>query len=263
MRGSNVFRNPALPLPRYDAVVLTGGAARRLGGAYKPAIEVGGRPLAASVGAAVAGADRVVVVGPPAPGLAADVVTRESPAGGGPAAALEAGLAHVTAPVVVALAADLPFLTADVVDELRLALAFEPAAAAAVLVDDTGRDQPLCAVWRTELLRDALAEVGDGDGEPAGEATDPGRAGLATATSTSTPASPAAVDGPELTRGDAAGRLGRSDQMVTARLYGVALRDLLAAAEPLARRTVFVDGGPPPWFDCDTEDDVTRAREWT
>jgi molybdenum cofactor guanylyltransferase len=255
MRGSNGSRGPGLPLPRYDAVVLTGGRARRLGGAYKPAIEVGGRPLAASVGAAVAGAERVVVVGPPAPGLAADVVTRESPAGGGPAAALEAGLAHVTAPVVVALAADLPFLTADVVDELRLALALEPAAAAALLVDDTGRDQPLCSVWRTELLRDALAEVGD----PIAEATDPGRTELATAAA----AAPATADGPEMTRGDATGRLGRSDQLVTPRLYGVALRDLLAAAEPLARRTVFVDGGPPPWFDCDTEDDVTRAREWT
>jgi molybdenum cofactor guanylyltransferase len=254
MRGSSSYARPALPLPAYDAIVLTGGAARRLGGAYKPAIEVGGRPLAASVGAAVAGAQRVVVVGPPAPGVAADVVTRESPAGGGPAAALEAGLAHVTAPVVVALAADMPFLTARVVDELRLALAFEPAAAAAVLVDDTGRDQPLCSVWRTELLRDAFAEVSD----PIAEATDPGRVELAAAAAASVTA-----DGPELTRGDATGRLGRSEQMVTPRLYGVALRDLLAAAEPLARRTVVVDGGPPPWFDCDTEDDVTRAREWT
>jgi molybdopterin-guanine dinucleotide biosynthesis protein A len=257
MRGSNRYGGPALPLPAYDAVVLTGGAARRLGGAYKPAIEVGGRPLAASVGAAVAGAQCVVVVGPPAPGVAADVVTRESPAGGGPAAALEAGLAHVTAPVVVALAADMPFLTADVVDELRLALAFEPAAAAAVLVDDTGRDQPLCSVWRTELLRDALAEVAD----PIGEGTDPGLAELAAAAAAAG-MSPAG-DGPEMTRGDAPGRLGRSEQLVTPRLYGVALRDLLAAAEPLARRTVVVDGGPPPWFDCDTEDDVTRAREWT
>jgi molybdopterin-guanine dinucleotide biosynthesis protein A len=221
-------------LPPYDAILLTGGSARRLGGAYKPGIVVGGRPLAARVADAVADASRVVVVGPPAPGVAADVVTSESPAGGGPAAALEAGLAYVTAPVVAALAGDLPFLTAGVVDELRLALAVDPTAAAALLVDDSGRDQPLCAVWRTELLRDALATVGDpGDG---------------------------AVGEPGPT---AAGRFERSDPAVTLRLYGVALRDLLAAAEPLARRTVSVDGGPPPWFDCDTEDDVAQAREWT
>ncbi|MZF89845.1 NTP transferase domain-containing protein, partial [Streptomyces sp. SID5643] len=30
---------------RYDAVVLAGGAARRLGGADKPGVRVGGRPL--------------------------------------------------------------------------------------------------------------------------------------------------------------------------------------------------------------------------
>ncbi|MFE1500369.1 NTP transferase domain-containing protein, partial [Streptomyces albidoflavus] len=29
----------------YDAVVLAGGAARRLGGSDKPAVRVGGRPL--------------------------------------------------------------------------------------------------------------------------------------------------------------------------------------------------------------------------
>jgi molybdopterin-guanine dinucleotide biosynthesis protein A len=224
-------------LPPYDAILLTGGSARRLGGAYKPAIVVGGRPLAARVAGAVADASRVVVVGPPAPGVTADVVTSESPAGGGPAAALEAGLAHVTAPVVAALAGDLPFLTAAVVDELRLALAADLTAAAALLVDDSGRDQPLCAVWRTELLRDALATVGD----PA----------------ESVPAEPGPPAQP------AAGRFERSGPAVTLRLYGVALRDLLAAAEPLARRTVSVDGGPPPWFDCDTEDDVAQAREWT
>jgi molybdopterin-guanine dinucleotide biosynthesis protein A len=222
-------RRRVLTLPRYDAIVLTVGRARRLGGTYKPGIVVGGQSLAARVASAVAEASRVVVVGPPAPGVTADVVTSESPAGGGPTAALEAGLAHVTAPVVAALAGDLPFLTRDVVDDLRLALGVDPTAAAAVLVDDTGRDQPLCAVWRTELLRDALATVGDpGDGS-----------------------------------GEAAGRFGCSEATVTLRLYGVALRDLLAAAEPLVRRTVIVDGGPPPWFDCDTEDDVARAREWT
>jgi len=21
-------------------------------------------------------------------------------------------------------------------------------------------------------------------------------------------------------------------------------------------------GGPPPWFDCDTDEDLARAREW-
>jgi molybdenum cofactor guanylyltransferase len=246
-------------LPPYDAIVLTGGRARRLGGAYKPGIVVGGRSLAERVAGAVADAAQVVVVGPPAPGLVADVVTTESPVGGGPAAALEAGLAYVTAPVVAALAGDLPFLTGTVVDELRLALGADPAAAAAVLVDDTGRDQPLCAVWRTELLRDALATVGDPT-DGAAELARPDLAGPLEAGS----GQPRAV--PDMLAGGHAGRSREPSELAattTLRLYGVALRDLLAAAEPLARRTVVVDGGPPPWFDCDTEDDVARAREWT
>jgi molybdenum cofactor guanylyltransferase len=228
-------------LPRYDAIVLTGGQARRLGGAYKPGIVIGGQPLAARVVSAVADAGRVVFVGPPVAGVAADVVTYESPPGGGPAAALDAGLAHVTAPVVAALAGDLPFLTRAVVDELRLALEADPAAAAAVLVDDAGFDQPLCAVWRTELLQDALATVGD-------------------------PSETAAEGAPRVA--EAAGRTALGvrrpgEAEPGRRLDGVSLRDLLAAAEPLVRRTVVVDSGPPPWFDCDTEDDIARAREWT
>jgi molybdopterin-guanine dinucleotide biosynthesis protein A len=235
--GTRVVRTPPALLPPYDAIVLTGGRARRLGGAYKPGILVGGRALAARVVGAVREARRVVVVGPPVPGVAADVVTCESPAGGGPAAALEAGVAYVTAPVVAALAGDLPFLTAAVVEDLRLALDGEPAAAAAMLVDDTGRDQPLCALWRTELLRDALATVGDpGDGV---EGAGVGR----------------------LAGGDGAVRV--DGAVAVRRLGGVSLRDLLAAAEPLLRRTVVVGSGPPPWFDCDTEGDVARAREWT
>ena len=47
-----------------DAVVLAGGKARRLGGADKPGLEVGGLPLLERVVAAVADADIVVVVGP-------------------------------------------------------------------------------------------------------------------------------------------------------------------------------------------------------
>ena len=48
----------------YDAVVLAGGAGRRLGGAGKPGLEVGGRTLLQWVLAAVAGAERRIVVGP-------------------------------------------------------------------------------------------------------------------------------------------------------------------------------------------------------
>jgi molybdopterin-guanine dinucleotide biosynthesis protein A len=201
----------------YDAVVLTGGRARRLGGVHKPGIEVGGRSLAARVVDAVWDATLVIIVGTAVPGVRADAVTRESPIGAGPMAAVAAGLAYVRAAVVATLAGDLPFLTATAVADLRRALADDPSAAAAMLVDDAGREQPLCAVWRSELLRDTLSVV-------------------------SRPRSLAGVGGNGLA--------------------GLPMRLLLAAAEPVVRRRVTVNGGPPPWFDCDTDDDLARAREW-
>jgi len=147
-------------------VVLTGGRATRMGGAAKPALLVGGAPIAARVLAAVADADRSVLVGEPVPGVRVDVVTREEPAGGGPVAGLAAGLAAVRAPVVAVLGGDLPFVTAAAVRDLRAALAGQPQAAAALLVDDAGRDQYLCAVWRAGALRSALQAVGGPAGVP-------------------------------------------------------------------------------------------------
>lgn len=47
----------------YDAIVLAGGAAKRLGGADKPGVLVGGRALLDRVLGACAGAGTTVVVG--------------------------------------------------------------------------------------------------------------------------------------------------------------------------------------------------------
>jgi molybdopterin-guanine dinucleotide biosynthesis protein A len=143
--------------PRYDAVVLAGGAARRLGGDDKPGVRVGGVSLIERVVAAVPGAGRLVVVGPPRPGLPGARFVREDPPGGGPVPALRAGLAAVASPWVALLAADLPFLLPGHVSAL-----FEAAAsvAGAVLVDGEGREQWLTGVWRTDVLADALAAYG-------------------------------------------------------------------------------------------------------
>jgi molybdopterin-guanine dinucleotide biosynthesis protein A len=144
----------------YDAVVLTGGRSSRLGGVHKPELRIGGRTMAARVLAAVRDADRTIVVGSAVRDVPVDLVTREEPPGGGPVAALAAGLVGVRAPMVAVLAADLPFLDAATVRLLREKLAAQPAAAVALPVDAEGRDQVLCAVWRTVALRAALAEVG-------------------------------------------------------------------------------------------------------
>jgi molybdopterin-guanine dinucleotide biosynthesis protein A len=137
-------------------VVLAGGAATRMGGAAKPARIIGGTALVARVLNAVADAEPRIVVGPPtlADLLPADVArTIEDPPGGGPVAALAAGLRLVPAyvPVVAVLAADLPFLDPSVIAALRARLT--SGVEAAVLVDDQDRPQWLCSAWR----RDALA----------------------------------------------------------------------------------------------------------
>src|SRR3954471_21454861 len=141
------------PLPPYAAVVLAGGRAARLGGQAKPQLEVGGRPILPPVLAAVADADRRIVVGPPQPVPPGVEVVREEPPRGGPVAALRAGLAAVTTDVVAVLAGDLPFLTSGVVRELRERLTGD----GVLVVDGTGRDQLLLGVWRTAALRAAAA----------------------------------------------------------------------------------------------------------
>lgn len=178
----------------WSAVVLAGGRGRRLGGADKPQLEVGGVRLLDVALAAVAGASPVVVVGgTDVPFGVLSVV--EEPRHGGPVAALAAGLAAVSTEVVVVLAADLPFVTPSAVARLLASLVDQ----GAVAVDDTGRWQSLLAAYRTVALREALPEVVD----------------------------------------------------------GARLRDVL---DQLVLTPVQLTGSPPPWLDCDTAEDLTRAQ---
>ena len=189
----------AEPAP-YDAVVLAGGSARRLGGIDKPALLVGEQSLLDRVLTAVADASVTVVVGPRRTTVREVVWTREDPPGGGPVAALAAALPHVQAPVVAVLAADLPFLDAATVHGLRAAVG--EADDGALLVDDTGQDQLLVGVWRTAALRRVLPD-------------------------------------------DAA-------NVALRRVLGALVARRVAAPAP-AR-------GLAPWFDVDTDADVTAAR---
>ncbi|MDA0564505.1 NTP transferase domain-containing protein [Streptomonospora sp. S1-112] len=138
----------------FDAVVLAGGAARRMGGGDKPGLRVGGTPLVERVAAAARAAEELVVVGPPRDRPAARYV-REDPPGAGPVPALRAGLACVRRPWFALLAGDLPFVRPE--DLAALLAAARRHGTGAVLLDADGREQWLLGAWRTERVRAALA----------------------------------------------------------------------------------------------------------
>jgi molybdopterin-guanine dinucleotide biosynthesis protein A len=144
----------------YDAIVLAGGRARRLDGADKPALVVGGRTLLDRVIDAVGAARRVVVVGPRR-SLERDVIwCQEEPAGSGPVAAIAAGLPHTSADVVLVLAADLPYVSGAIAPLLSALAGGD----VALLADPDGRANHLAAAWRRDALDSALAAVGDPNG---------------------------------------------------------------------------------------------------
>jgi molybdopterin-guanine dinucleotide biosynthesis protein A len=135
----------------HDALVLAGGSARRLNGTDKVAELVAGVSLLDRVLQASASASTTIVVGPERRTCRPVLWTREAEVGAGPVAAVVAGLALVTAPVVLLLAADLPLLTPEVVATLVAAVTDD----GAMLVDGEGRSQFLCSAWRTDALRGA------------------------------------------------------------------------------------------------------------
>ncbi|WP_227025172.1 NTP transferase domain-containing protein [Streptomyces tsukubensis] len=147
----------------YDAVVLAGGAAKRLGGADKPGVRVGGRSLLDRVLAACSGARTTVVVAAPRPTARPVIWAAEEPRGGGPLAALDAGLRRTGQEQVLALSADLPFLDAATVERILSALA-ESTSDGVLLTDGDGRDQPLVAAYRSAALRRELGRLADDHG---------------------------------------------------------------------------------------------------
>jgi molybdopterin-guanine dinucleotide biosynthesis protein A len=160
---------------------------------------VGGRRLLESVVAAGAGAERIIVVGPPRGGLPGVRFVSERPPGSGPVPALRRGLTEAAAPWVAVLAADLPFLR-DVHVAALLTAALKNGTGS-ILTDDSGRAQWLAGCWRIAALRTAL------DGYAGGS-----------------------------------------------------LRGVLGPLEPARLRLDPAPGEPPPWLDCDTPEDLSRAR---
>ncbi len=140
---------------RFDAVVLAGGRGRRLGGASKPEVPVGGVALLDHALAAVAGAEHVVVVGPAHLSRPGVTTVLEDPPDGGPVAGVAAGLARLPddgPDLVAVLACDVPG-AGRILPALLAAVG--DADGARALAD--GRPQHLVAVYRRRVLDAALA----------------------------------------------------------------------------------------------------------
>lgn len=145
-------------------------------GSHKPSLRVGETPMVARVLAAVRPRP-VLVVGRPDDVPAGIPVLVEDPPGGGPVAAIAAGLGRVPeeVDVVIVLAADLPFVTSAHLDRLVSAALHHPTAEGpAVTSDAAGRLNWLCAAWRRADLDEALGRLG----EPAGRSMRDLAAGL-------------------------------------------------------------------------------------
>lgn len=235
----------------YAAVLLAGGAARRMAGVDKPAVPVGGQPMRDRVLAAVADAYPRIVVGP-AERLPDGVLSaREDPPGSGPVAALAAGLDRLASasaqprpvtpvayPVVVVARPEAvidptaPHLTSP--ERSR------PERSRPELVAVLAADLPLLTPAAVALLRRHC--TGDGalfvDGD--------GRRQLL-----------CGVWRVDALR-DAAVRLTEARDGT---LAGASMRALLAGLD--VTEVSWTGTGPPPWFDCDTVEDVRRAQEWT
>lgn len=142
---------------RLGAVVLTGGTAKRLHGLDKAGIEIDGVTLLERALHATLAAAEVVVVGDEVPTTRPVTWAREEPPGGGPAAGLLAGTDRFsrTPDLVCVLAVDMPKVNAGTVARLTWAVEADPGVDGAVLVDETGRRQPLAAVYRLPSLRAA------------------------------------------------------------------------------------------------------------
>jgi len=146
-------------MTEWNAIVLAGGRATRLGGIDKCAIEIGGRRLLDAALAATAGAAGRVVVGPERPWSARVPRVLEEPRYGGTQVAVDAGLRALDAApeeLTAVVAADQPRADAALA-ELMTEIRIQAPVDAWVAMDYGGHRHPLLAVYRTESLRRALA----------------------------------------------------------------------------------------------------------
>ena len=148
---------------RIAAVILAGGRGRRMGGAIKANIVVGGRPLLQRVTEALGQTPSPIIVAhgaTPAADLGMSSAHLAVPdlavPYGGPLVGLAAAVAHCSGlreppDALVSVAVDTPLMPADFVERLAAALRSDYPA---VIARYAGQDYPTNAIWRLAAIRD-------------------------------------------------------------------------------------------------------------
>ena len=137
-----------MPTPPVTVVVLAGGRARRFG-TDKLAAPLRGTTVLDHLLGTLPPAWPVVAVGAPREVRREVAWTSEDPPGGGPFAALLAGVALVRTPLVAVLAGDMPDAAPALLRLVEVLGSSAPEVEAAVAVDDEGIPNPLLAAYRT------------------------------------------------------------------------------------------------------------------
>jgi len=146
---------------KWSAMILTGGNSSRFGSDKSLAV-IDGQTLLSHLLTDLAKDIEIVIVGPSFESKSRTLkFVQEDPVGGGPVAALSAGLAMIDTEFVALIATDMPFAAA-VIHELASAL--ETSIDGLVPLDGQGVPQTLCAIYRTTALNDALEKLGDPQG---------------------------------------------------------------------------------------------------
>lgn len=144
-----------------DALILAGGKSSRLGHVAKAGLIFERQTLLERTVAAAALADKIIIVGeaPGRPLPAHVLLTAEDPRFGGPVAALGAGVMLAAssglADYTLVLACDMP-AAASVARALVDALPSTGDADGIICVDESGKSQPLAAIYETAALTAAL-----------------------------------------------------------------------------------------------------------
>ena len=140
----------------WSAIILTGGTSKRFG-SDKAEAKIAGRALIDHLIDAIPEQVPIIVVGPVRDNFEARIqVTQETPALGGPVAAIAAGLELVRTELAAVFATDMPF-SPSLIPQLMNAMSNESYESDAVLpIDSNGFAQPLCALYRVDALVKAL-----------------------------------------------------------------------------------------------------------